>query len=47
MNQAKIQGIGWILLDTRTDGFYYGIEKVIDCAGNILNSIVLDYQIFD
>jgi hypothetical protein len=47
MDKAKIRGIGWILLDTRTDGFYYRSEKVIDCSGEILSDKVLAYLIID
>lgn len=47
MNKAKISGIGWVELDTRTNGFYYGSDLVIDCYGKILDSRIITYLIFD
>lgn len=47
MNKANIRNIGWIELDTRTNGFYYGSELVIDCSGQIVSNKVTNYIIFD
>lgn len=40
MNQAKLQGIGWVEVEARTDGFYYGLEKIADSEGEIVTKKV-------